>query len=561
MGFRSSEILEDLMFAENRAILKSMGCSNEDIKGPIIGIANSWSELVTGHYNLRNMAGFVKKGIYRAGGAAVEFGVMGCCDQLAQGHNGMKYILPSRDLIANDIECMAEAHRLDGLVLLGSCDKIIPGMLMAAARLNIPTIMVVGGPMLGGVYFDGRKSDATSASEAVGMLNAGKITLKTIENLENTAAPSCGACSFYGTANSMGCVAEALGMSLPGTALIPATFAERFRSSEMAGRHIVELVRKNIKSRDIITQSSLENAASVVMATGASTNCLIHLSAIANEIGIPPSVMLDMYDKVSEQVPTIVLVNPASKYNMEDFYMAGGVPQVMKELKTMLNMHCMTVSGKSLSENVKKYKNLYKINRNVIKTIKTPFASSKGLVVLRGNLAPNTGIAKPSAMDPSMLHFTGPARVFDCEEDANRAILAKRIKAGDVLVIRYEGPKGGPGMREMYYAMKLLYGQGLSKKVALVTDGRFSGTNNGCFVGHISPEAAEGGPISIVKDGDLISINITNKTLNMLVSEEEISRRILEWKATKRDRKYSSGVLGLYSKLATSAAEGAMMKV
>ncbi len=508
MKQRSSEILSDPVFTENRALYKSMGFSDEDLKGPLIGIANSWNELVPGHYNLRNLSEFVKKGIYRAGGMAVEFGVIAACDGQSCGHNGMKYILPTRDLIAYDIEAMAEAHRLDGIVMLGSCDKIVPGMLMAAARLGIPAILLVGGPMAGGVSFDGRKSDSTSVSEAVGMLSAGRITKETLSMLEDNAAPSCGSCSYYGTANSMGCAAEAMGMSLTGSSLIPATASERFRAGEMTGIKIVELVKKGVTARDIITRNSLENAAKIMVATGGSTNTFIHLSAIAHEIGTDAETMMEIYDRASETIPSIAMVNPASCYDMEDFYRAGGIPQVMKELGEDIDLSCMTVTGENLGDNLKAWTDPFGVDRRVIRTKEDPFCKSGGLAVMRGNLAPGTGITKPIAMDPSMYHFSGPARVFDCEEDANRAILDGNIKEDDVLVIRYEGPKGGPGMREMYFAMKLLYGRGLAKKTAIITDGRFSGTNNGCFVGHISPEAAEGGPIAAVRDGDTITIDV-----------------------------------------------------
>ncbi|MFA6893619.1 MAG: dihydroxy-acid dehydratase [Synergistaceae bacterium] len=558
MKFRSSEILSDPVFTENRALYKSMGFSDEDLKGPLIGIANSWNELVPGHYNLRNLSEFVKKGIYRAGGMAVEFGVIAACDGQSCGHNGMKYILPTRDLIAYDIEAMAEAHRLDGIVMLGSCDKIVPGMLMAAARLGIPAILLVGGPMAGGVSFDGRKSDSTSVSEAVGMLSAGRITKETLSMLEDNAAPSCGSCSYYGTANSMGCAAEAMGMSLPGSSLIPATSAARSRAAEETGKKIVELVRQNITAHDIITKDSLENTAKIMVATGGSTNCFIHLSAIGNEIGIAPGTMIDIYDRASQNIPSIAMVNPASEYDMEDFYRAGGIPQVMKELENEIDLSCMTVSGKSLGENLEDRSSPFGVDRRVIRTKEDPFCKSGGLAVMRGNLAPGTGITKPIVMDPSMYHFSGPARVFDCEEDANRAILDGNIKEGDVLVIRYEGPKGGPGMREMYFAMKLLYGRGLAKKTAIITDGRFSGTNNGCFVGHISPEAAEGGPIAAVADGDIITIDVENNKLDVDLSPEELEARLKDWKRTPQ--KELKGILGIYAKLAASAAEGGMMK-
>ncbi len=557
--YRSSEILSTVMYTENRALYKSMGFSDRDLEGPVIGIANSWNEMVPGHYSLRGLAEFVKKGIYRAGGSTVEFGVIGACDAQACGHIGMKYILPTRDLIACDIEAMAEAHRLDGIVLLGSCDKIVPGMLMAAARLGIPSILLVGGPMAGGIEFDGRKSDSTSVSEAVGMLSAGRISKEEFSVLENNAAPSCGSCSYYGTANSMGCAAEAMGMSLTGSSLIPAVASERLRAGVMTGGKIVELVKRGITARDIITRNSIENAAKIMVATGGSTNTFIHLSAIANEIGTDAETMMDIYDRASETVPSIAMVNPASRYDMEDFYRAGGIPRVMKELGEDIDLSCMTVTGKDLRENLNSWSDPFGIDRRVIRTKEDPFGRSGGLAVLRGNLAPGTGITKPIAMDPSMYFFSGPARVFECEEEANEAILAGKIKEGDVLVIRYEGPKGGPGMREMYFAMKLLYGRGLAKKTALITDGRFSGTNNGCFVGHISPEAAEGGPIAAVRDGDIITIDIKNKRLDVGLSSEELEARLKDWK--RPPQKELKGILGIYAKLAASAAEGAMMKV
>ncbi len=558
MKYKSTQQLEDVNFKEARALYKSMGCSEADLRGPVIGIANSWNELVTGHFNLRQAAEFVKKGIYRAGGTAVEFGMIGACDGLASGHGGMKYILPSRELIANSLESMARAHNLDGLVMLGSCDKIVPGMLMGAARLDIPAIMAVGGPMLGGIEFDGRKSDSTSLSEAVGMFEAGKIGAAELDRLEDTSCPSCGSCSFFGTANSMGALSEAMGMSLPGSALIPAVYAERLRSSEEAGRRIVELVNKNITARRVITAESLENAAVVMLATGASTNCVMHLCAVAYEAGLDPKEIFAMIDSLSERVPLVAKVNPAAKYDMEAFYRAGGVPQVMREVRDMLHLDAVTASGLTVGENIDNSKNPYGTDRNVIKSAAEPFSREKGLCLLRGNLAPDGAVAKPAAMDPSMFKFTGPARVFDSEEAANRAILAKEIEPGSVVVVRYEGPKGGPGMREMFHAMKFLYGMGLAKSVALITDGRFSGTNNGCYVGHISPEAAEGGPLAALRDGDLITIDITKKNISAALSAEEMEARLKDWRAPAPDA--PDGWLRIYAKLAASASEGAMLK-
>lgn len=544
-------------FSINRCVFKSMGYSDEDLKRPVIGIANAWSTLVPGHFNLRELSQYVKQGIYRAGGTAVEFGVIGVCDGTAQGHNGMHYALPSRELIANDIETMAQAHALDGLVLMGSCDKIVPGMLMAAARLDIPAIFLPGGPMMGGVFFDGRKSDLTSTSEAVGMLKTGAISPKEMENLEETCTSSCGSCSFYGTANTMCCVAEALGMSLPGCALIPAPHPDRIRIAQKTGETICDMVRNQITSRKIITRDAVENAIRVCLSTSGSTNAVLHLSAIAYEAEIPMRV-IDSFQQLSAETPILAKVNPAGPYDMNDFYLAGGIPRVMEHLLPLIHPHALTVTGKSVAENINGYSYKYPQNPQVIRSLRNPFSATGGLTVLRGSLAPNTAISKPGAIDPSIRHFIGSARVFDCEEDAEKAILAKEITAGTVIVIRYEGPKGGPGMREMYKAMKYLNGMGLAKKTALVTDGRFSGTNNGCFVGHISPEAAEGGPIAVVQDGDRIEIDVVEGKLDLLISSEEMERRLENWKPKKG--KFSRGYLSTYSRMVSSADTGAVVK-
>ncbi len=558
MESRSQKILERPEFSLNRSAYKAMGYSDDDLKRPIIGIANSWNDICPGHFNLRQVAEFVRKGIYRAGGAAAEFGTIACCDATAQGHDGMHFILPSRDVIANSVEIMVQAHQLDAIVLLGSCDKIVPGMLMAAARLGIPAILLPGGPMLGGVEFDNRPSDMTSMSESMGMLAKGLITPDVMDRLEEQCVPSCGSCSFLGTANSMCCLSEAMGMTLPDGALTPATYADRLRLAEATGQAIVRLVNKNITARDIITLDSLRNAVRVAMAIGGSTNAFLHLSAIANELGIDGDDMMEIYEEYSGNTPLVAKVNPASKYNMEAFHQSGGIPHVMKEIRPLLNTQCMTVGGVTLGEVLDTHQERYPVNREVIKTMAEPFSSSKGLAILRGNLAPNTAVTKPAAIDKSMWTFTGKARVFNCEEDANAAILAGNIVEGDVVVIRYEGPKGGPGMREMYKSMKYMHGMGLALKTALVTDGRFSGTNNGCFVGHISPEAAEGGPLAIVRDGDLITIDIPNNSLNLHVADAEIQARLKEWKAP--EPKFTKGYLALYSKLATSADQGAVLK-
>jgi dihydroxy-acid dehydratase len=556
---RSKKILGKPEWCFNRSVFKSVGYSDDDLNRPIIGIANAWNELVPGHANLRQVADWVRKGIHKAGGSVAEFGVIGACDGTAQGNIGMHFILPSRDLIANDIEVMVEAHQLDAIVLLGSCDKIVPGMLIAAARLGIPAIFLAGGPMLGGVVFDNRKSDLTTMSEALGMLKSNKITPETYDGLEELCGPTCGSCAFLGTANTMCCLSEALGMSLPGSALIPAVYADRLRVAEDTGKAIVHMVQNNITAHEIITLKSLQNAVRVLMAIGGSTNAVLHLSAVAAELGISPEDMMQVYDSLSETTPQVAKVNPASKYDMEDFHKAGGIPQVMKEIKPLLNLECRTVTGGTVGENLESYQAKFPVNREVIKTMKDPFNTLKGLAILRGNLAPDTAVTKPAAINPSMWTFTGTAKVFDSEEAAEEAILGGKIVAGDVVVIRYEGPKGGPGMREMYKAMKYMYGMGLAQTTALITDGRFSGTNNGCFVGHISPEAAEGGPLAIVCEGDRITIDIPNKTLCLHVSETEIANRLQHW--TRPKPKFTKGYLGLYTKLASSAASGAVLRI
>lgn len=555
---RSADILKRPDFCFNRGVYKSMGFSDEDLDKPIIGIANTWSELVPGSYNLRALADHVKHGVYAAGGTPVEFGVTGACDGTAQGNEGMRFILPSRDLIANDVEVMVQAHQLDAVVLLGSCDKIVPGLLMAAARLKIPAILLPGGPMLGGPVFDGRKADLTSLSEGCGMLSAGRISKEELYELENTCAPGCGSCSFFGTANTMCCLSEALGMTLPGGALIPAVYAERTRIAFATGQAIVNLTRKNITADKIITESSIENAIRVLNATGGSTNGVLHLTAIAHEAGIDSAVMLKKFDEIGKSTPLVAKVNPASEFNMEDFYLAGGIPQVMREIEPLLDTSALTVTGKTVAENIQDAKLPKEVDRRVIKTMADPFTKSGGIAVVYGNLAPEGAITKPSAIAPEMLTFQGKARVFDGEEAAETAILAGDVQEGDVVVIRYEGPKGGPGMREMYKAMKYLYGRGLAKSTALITDGRFSGTNNGCFVGHISPEAAEGGVIALVEDGDAITVDIPNQSITLHVSDDELAERRTKWK--RPAPRYTKGYLGLYSKLAASASRGAVLE-
>jgi len=549
--WRSKELIEK--GPSRRALFKSMGYTNYDLARPLIGVANSWNTLVPGHFNLRQVADAVKDGIRQAGGTPVEFGFIAACDGLANGHEGMHYILPTRDLIANDIEMMVQAHRLDAVVLLGSCDKIVPGMLMAAARLDIPAIVVPGGNMEGGVHFDGRPSDITSLREATGMLKIGQITQEEFAELEDKVAPGCGSCSFLGTANTMCCLAEAMGMTLTGSGTAPAVSAARLRLAQESGRAVMNLVEKSITARQIINKQSLENAIKVSMAIGGSTNVALHLPAIAYEAEADITI-LDI-ERLSRTTPHLARIYPAGPANVPDFHRAGGVAAVMKEMESLLSLDVMTATGKTMGENIAKAETA---NSEIIKTLSNPINSEGGLAVLRGNLAPDTAISKPAAIHPSMWLFTGKARVFDCEEAASKAVMGGEIKEGDVVVIRYEGPKGGPGMREMASISKLLYGMGLALKTALITDGRFSGTNNGCFVGHISPEAAEGGPIAAVNEGDTITVDIQNRELRLHVSEDEIKQRLSLWQRPKP--KFKSGYLSLYSRLAESASLGAIIK-
>ena len=553
MNVRSKESLKRPEGSVIRALYKSMGYSDYDLERPLIGIANSWNRVVSGHYNLNLVSEYVKQGIFQAGGTPVEFGVIAACDGLAEGHDGMHCILPTRDLIASDVEMMVRAHRFDAVVFLGSCDKIVPGMLMAAARLDLPAIQVVGGPMLGGCEFDGRASDITSLTEGLGMLKAGKIDEAAFLRLEDCAGPTCGSCSFLGTANTMCCVAEAMGMCLPGSATIPATHADRLRAAQASGRQIVELLQKGITARQIIGKGGIENAVRVSTAIGGSTNVALHIPAIGYEAD--SEVDMDLFEELCRSTPYIAKMNPAAPPNVPDFHQAGGVPAVMKEILPLIDGNAMTVTGKTVSENVA---NAEVHDRNIIKSMSEPWSSEGGLAVLRGNLAPNTAITKPAAIVPEMHRFTGSARCFNNEEEANGAILDGKVQEGEVVVIRYEGPKGGPGMREMYKAMKLLYGRGLALKTAVVTDGRFSGTNNGCFVGHISPEAAEGGPLAIVEDGDTITIDIPERSLQLHVSDEEIQARLGRWQRPKP--KFTRGYLALYARLAESADKGAIIR-
>lgn len=559
MENRSKAILgmEDSAFA--RSLFKSMGYTDSELKEgkPLIGIANTWNTLVPGHYNLDKVAEYVKNGIYAAGGTAVEFGTIAACDGVAQGHEGMHYILPSREIICDSVEIMAQAHRLDGLVLLASCDKIVPAMLMAAARLDIPCIVCVGGPMLGGIEFDGRKSDLTSISEALGMLKAGKITECEYNSLENTACPGCGSCSFLGTANTMCCVSEALGMTLPGGALIPAAYAGRLRHSFESGRAIVELCKKGITARQILTKEAIRNAIKVTMAICGSTNAVLHLPAIANEAELDMNV-LEEFEALTKTTPQIAKVNPAAKPEMEAFYRAGGIPRVMQHLGGLLDTSVMTVSGKTLAENLAGYVYEYPEDPTIIKTVEEPFSKTGGVAVLHGNLCPRTAVSKPGAIDPSMHRFVGKAKCYNSEEEAEEAILGGKIQAGDVVVIRYEGPKGGPGMREMLNPTSALAGMKLDTTVALITDGRFSGASRGAAIGHVSPEAASGGPIGLVREGDTIEIDIPNASIHLAVSGDELAARKAAY--VQPEPNIKTGWLARYARLVTSANLGAVLK-
>jgi dihydroxy-acid dehydratase len=552
MSWRSKDILQRPRWSKVRALFKSMGYSDYDLERPLIGVANSYNNIVPGHYNLRQVAEYVKQGIYQAGGTPIEFGVIACCDGVANGHVGMRYILPSREVIANSLEVMAQAHRLDALVMLGSCDKIVPGMLMGAARLDLPAILVAGGPSLGGCHFDGRSADITSVAEGLGMLAAGKLDQEEFARLEQEVMPTCGSCSFLGTANSMCCMSEGLGMSLPGSATIPAVHAERMRAAQASGRRIVEMVHEGLSSRMVINRASLENAVRLAMAMGGSTNLVLHLLAIAYEAGVDLGV--EVFEEFSQGTPHVAKIYPAAAANVPDFHQAGGVPALLREILPLLNGEALTVTGQSVADNVSQ---AAKTGQEIIRSLDDPWSQQSGLAILRGNLAPDSAVTKPAAVHPDMHVFTGTARCFDSEQAANQAIQERRVQPGEVVVIRYEGPKGGPGMPEMATAMKMLYGQGLALKTALITDGRFSGTNNGCFVGHISPEAAEGGPIAAIQDGDQITIDIPGRQVNLEISQDEMAQRLAAWQ--RPPLRISQGYLALYARLAESAAKGAII--
>ena len=540
--------------APQRSLLKATGLTDSQIRKPIIGIVNSFNEVVPGHIHLQQIARAVKDGVLAAGGTPIEFNVIGVCDGIAMGHEGMKYSLVTREIIADSVECMAKAHCFDGLVFIPNCDKIVPGMLIAAARLNIPSVFCSGGPMLSLCSDEGKAMDLNSVFEAVGSIKKGTIDEKRLEYFEENACPGCGSCSGMFTANSMNCLCEAIGMALKGNGTIPAVYAARQRLAKTAGEKIMELVARDIKPLDIMTEAAFENAFKIDMALGCSSNSLLHLLAIANEAGVDFD--LKKVNEISEATPNLCHLAPAGHHHMQDLMAVGGVYAVMGELnkKNMLDTSCMTVSGKTVGENIE---GILPLNHEVIKSIDEPYSQTGGLAVLFGSLAPNGAAVKRSAVAPEMLKHTGPARVFDGEEAAIAAIFDGKIKSGDVVVIRYEGPAGGPGMREMLACTSAIAGMGLDKEVALITDGRFSGATRGASIGHVSPEAANGGPIAYVKEGDMIEIDIPNYSINLLVSEEEMASRRAE--ITPKVNKDLKGYLKKYAKMVTSADKGAIL--
>lgn len=552
---RSDEMKKGAERAPQRSLLKAMGYTDSQIKKPLIGIVNSFNEVIPGHMHLQTIARAVKDGVLMAGGTPMEFNVIGVCDGLAMGHEGMKYSLASRELITDSIECMARAHRFDGLVFIPNCDKIVPGMLMAAARLNLPAIFVSGGPMLSLKADDGRHMDLNSVFEAVGAYKSGKADDDDLLYCENNACPGCGSCSGMFTANSMNCLTEALGMGLRGNGTIPAVYAERTRLAKNAGIRAVELVEENLRPLDILTEKAFINALTVDMALGCSSNSLLHLTAIAREAGI--TINLRDVNKISDRTPNLCHLAPAGPYHVQDLHAAGGVYAVMNELtkKDLLDTSLITVTGKTVGENIA---NIYSKNNDVIRPIDNPYLANGGLAVLFGSIAPNGSVVKRSAVAPEMMVHKGPAVVFNSEEEAIASIYAGKIKKGDVVVIRYEGPAGGPGMREMLSPTSAIAGMGLDKDVALITDGRFSGATRGASIGHISPEAVSGGNIAYIKNGDIISIDIPNYLINLEVSEEELEKRRKEMPL--KIKKDITGYLKRYSSHVSSADHGAVIE-
>jgi dihydroxy-acid dehydratase len=552
---RSDKMKKGLERTPHRALFKAVGYTDEELKRPIVGVVNSFNELIPGHAHLRTIAEAVKAGVRMAGGTPMEFPTIGICDGIAMGHEGMKYSLVSREAIADSVEIMANAYPFDALVFIPNCDKIIPGMLMAAARVNVPSIFISGGAMLPGKY-RGKNYDLISGGfEAVGEFTAGKIDEKTLKGIEDACCPTCGSCAGMFTANTMNCMTEALGLGLPGNGTIPAVYSERIRLAKETGVKIMELIEKDIKPRDILTEKAFENAFIVDMALGGSTNTILHLPAIAHEAGI--KIDLKKINEISEKTPNICKLSPSGKHYIVDLHEAGGVSVVMKELskKNLLHLELPTVTGRKVSENIAGAENL---DKDIIRPVENAYSQQGGLAVLFGNLAVDGAVVKQAAVAKEMMKRDGKARVFNSEEDAQKAILGGKIKPGDVIVIRYEGPKGGPGMREMLAPTAAIAGMGLDKDVALLTDGRFSGGTRGAAIGHISPEAMEGGMIAFVEEGDIIEIDIPNKKLELKVDNVELARRKAKW--VKPEYKVKSGVLYRYARHVSSASTGAVYK-
>ena len=546
---KSDNVKKGIQQAPHRSLFNALGMTKEEMERPLVGIVSSYNEIVPGHMNLDKIVNAVKQGVAMAGGTPVVFPAIAVCDGIAMGHIGMKYSLVTRDLIADSTEAMALAHQFDALVMVPNCDKNVPGLLMAAARINVPTVFVSGGPMLAG-HVKGRKRSLSSMFEAVGEYSAGKLTADDVCEFEEKVCPTCGSCSGMYTANSMNCLTEVLGMGLRGNGTIPAVYSERIRLAKHAGMQVMEMYRKNIRPRDIMTKEAILNALTVDMALGCSTNSMLHLPAIAHEIGMDFDITFA--NEISAKTPNLCHLAPAGPTYMEDLNEAGGVYAVMNELNKLGLLHtdCMTVTGKTVGENIKDCVNL---NPEVIRPVENPYSKTGGLAVLTGNLAPDGSVVKRSAVVPEMMVHEGPARVFECEEDACEAILSGKIKEGDVVVIRYEGPKGGPGMREMLNPTSEIAGMGLGSTVALITDGRFSGASRGASIGHVSPEAAVGGPIALVEEGDIIKINIPENRLELAVSDEELARRKANW--TPREPKVKTGYLARYSETRIEAKQ------
>ena len=550
----SDHVKKGMQQAPHRSLFNALGYTKEEMERPLVGIVSSYNEIVPGHMNLDKITQAVKMGVAMAGGTPVVFPAIAVCDGIAMGHTGMKYSLVTRELIADSTECMAKAHQFDALVMIPNCDKNVPGLLMAAARINVPTVFVSGGPMLAG-HVDGRKRSLSSMFEAVGAYEAGKMTAEKVEEYVNKVCPTCGSCSGMYTANSMNCMTEVLGMGLRGNGTIPAVYSERIRLAKHAGMKVMELLKNNVRPSDIMTKKAFLNCLTVDMALGCSTNTMLHLPAIAHEAGV--ELNMDIANEISAKTPNLCHLAPAGPTYMEDLNEAGGVYAVMNELskKGLLYEDQITVTGKTVGENIKDVHNL---NPEVIRPIDNPYMAQGGIAVLKGNIAPDTGIVKQSAVVPEMMVHEGPARVFDCEEDAIKAIKGGDIVPGDVVVIRYEGPKGGPGMREMLNPTSAIAGMGLGSSVALITDGRFSGASRGASIGHVSPEAAVGGPIALVEEGDIISIDIPGLKLELKVSDEELAARKAKWQP--REPKVTTGYLKRYASLVTSGNRGAILK-